>query len=166
LLNFISYREEISATHFFTLLVSHRALTQGAALALRLSDPAASAYYALQASLISAKLELFWLPSPSSFLSTIDRALSGYIISTLDSPARFNRTGLDSGVLLAILKAGGEGEKGSWSVAGEKVLATVERYVRSFEGVYGINHEKNEEKWGGAIAVGRYAGEFSRSFLL
>ncbi|KAL7416618.1 Six-hairpin glycosidase-like protein [Mrakia frigida] len=134
--------EEISGPHFFTLLVSHRSLAVGAALADRLQDQGAAKFYLAQADLIQKKLDSFWLPSKN------------YIQASLPS-SKFGRSGLDSAVLLAVLKAGDLGEE-SWGVAGERMLATVEKYVKGFKDLYPLNEGGKRKEWNGALAVGRY----------
>ena len=60
--------------------------------------------------------------------------------------------------MLAVLKAGGEGEE-KWGVAGERVLATVEKYVDGFKELYAVNEGGKRKEWNGALALGRYTGE-------
>lgn len=126
---------------------------QGSILAQRLNDSGAASFYAQQAFHIADKLETFWINADGKHAG----ADGGYITATLDAHKRFGRTGLDSAVLLAVIKAGGD--QGDWSVGGDRVLATVERYLESFRGLYKING-KSQEEWKGAVAVGRYAGPF------
>jgi glucoamylase len=100
---------------------------------------------------VTRALEQFWLPE------------EGHISAMLD-PEAHSRSGLDAAVLLAVLRVGPPATAGrpfSWSVADDRVLATVERYVESFAGgLYAINNatgSHSKRYWHGAIAVGRYA---------
>jgi glucoamylase len=136
-------REEINGHHFFTLLSSYRALKHGAALALDMDDPLASDFYQKQADSIALKLESFWLSD------------DGYVTATLDAGS-FGRSGLDAAVLLAVLHVGGKDDE-PWSATDDRVLATIVRFVQSFEhGLYAINEGEGRKGWKGAIAVGRY----------
>lgn len=140
--------EEVQGIHFFTLLAARSALTCGADVALTLDDKGAADYYEAGAAKLSGELESFWL------------AKKGFISASRDAQAH-GRTGLDAAVLLAILRVGpaAADDTTHWSVADDRVLATVERYVNSFAGdLYAINNATRWQKsWHGAIAVGRYA---------
>ncbi|KAF2083690.1 glycoside hydrolase family 15 protein [Saccharata proteae CBS 121410] len=80
--------EEVSGTHFFTLMVQLRALREGAVLANAFNDPGAAAWYTSSAERISALLDRFHSPT------------HGHLVATLDAPSR---SGLDCALLLGSL---------------------------------------------------------------
>ncbi|KAG8908356.1 hypothetical protein FRB99_007283 [Tulasnella sp. 403] len=131
--------EEIDGHHFFTYIVSRTALDKGARLALRLDDPHAASYYALEAGAITKHLREF-----------IEKDKG--IVLAYKNPKQFNRTGLDAAFPLGVLIAGG-GTDEEWEPANEYTLATIKEYVDSFRDEYKIN--QGEKKL--AVATGRYA---------
>ena len=80
--------EEVNGHHFFTAMVQHRALREGAEVALGFDDFGAARWYLMQSHKLAAFLPKFW-----------DQE-KGHLVETLDSP----RSGLDCGILLGALR--------------------------------------------------------------
>jgi glucoamylase len=76
--------EEVEGMHFFTAMVQHRALREGAELASAFSDVGAANWYTHQAELLSRFISDFWNEN------------KGHLVETLES----DRSGLDCGVML------------------------------------------------------------------
>ncbi|KAG8893569.1 Glucoamylase, intracellular sporulation-specific, partial [Tulasnella sp. 417] len=131
--------EEIDGHHFFTYIASLRALSGGAALATKLGDTNAAAFYSAQATQIEEDLH--------SFVS-----MKNGVVLAYKEPKQFNRTGLDAAVPLGVLVSGAQGAS-DWGPASDHILATLKAYVDSFRDEYKIN--KGEKKL--AVATGRYA---------
>ncbi len=86
-----------------------------------------------------------------------------------------NRTGLDCAVLLGMIhgvhepsgnrlteggvdeEQGGKNFSLATSILDDRYLATMRMYVRSFEGVYGLNGKMGDGVWTDGWLVGRYA---------
>ncbi|KAK0553425.1 hypothetical protein OC846_001300 [Tilletia horrida] len=142
--------EEVQATHFFTLAVQYRALTEGAAFATAMKDSGAATFYAQQASAISSKLQSFW----SSSLNRVQ--------AYQNTPSGFNRNGLDCSVLLGSLHGWIQNSTASgvssalFGPGSDRILATHRQYVDSFRGLYPIN---NNAAAPAAVGVGRYPSD-------
>ncbi|TGZ81816.1 putative glucoamylase [Ascodesmis nigricans] len=133
--------EEITGLHFFTMMVQHRALIEGAELADRLNDPGAAEYYRRQAAAIKARLPQFW------------DAQKGYLVGTLRSSQA--RSGEDCGTLLGSIHGNGKRGMGIYTPGSDEVLATLQALVDSMKDLYPLN--QNPEAPG--IAVGRYPSD-------
>ncbi len=128
--------EEIRGHHFFTLMVSRRALIEGAALAQALGDPGAAKYYQQQADAITFYLQKFWSPS------------RGFLVETIEHPS--GRSGLDSAVLLGVLH--GDAGDGYIAPTSDWVMATAKKLMDTFQALYLVN----KKTVGLAPAIGRY----------
>ena len=120
-------------------------MTDGAALATRLNDPGAAAWYRQQAAAIRARLPAFW------------DAARGHLVSTLGNTGR---NGLDCGILLGSLHGNGAGAAAAgaaiFSPSSGEVLATAQRLVDAFHSLYPINANANASL---GIAIGRYPND-------
>jgi glucoamylase len=117
--------EEVNGSHFFTLIVSYRAMKDGSAFAKERGDPESAARYAAAASEISVKLKDFYDTS------------KGYIRASLDYVHEHGKASqLDTAVVLGVLHAGNEA--GEWTVTNDRVLATHFAVVESMRHTYPI----------------------------
>ncbi|KAF3905660.1 Glucoamylase [Orbilia brochopaga] len=124
--------EEIQGQHYYTTIVSYRAMVEGAAFAQKLGDSAAAGTYKKTAESMLDTIHGFW------------SAEKGYIVETHGIQGR---SGLDCGVLLGVLRSPYVFTPGS-----EQALATTEAMVRAFEGLYPINQRNS----GPGFGIGRY----------
>ncbi|KAI5777029.1 Six-hairpin glycosidase-like protein [Geopyxis carbonaria] len=131
--------EEVSGQHFFTLMVQHRALVEGAELATRLGDTGAATYYTQQAAAIKAKLPSFWNSS------------KGFLVSTLSS----SRSGQDCGTLLGALHGNGKRGFGLYTASSDEVLLTLKALVDVMKPLYPINTASDAP----GVAIGRYPSD-------
>ncbi|WWD20210.1 hypothetical protein CI109_104686 [Kwoniella shandongensis] len=161
--------EEVDGHHLFTLLVSMRALQAGALFARRLNDSGAADYYTRQAELIGTSLSDFWDEKRGTWLSTL--GYDSYQPSVEDSttsdatshPTLPKREWLDCSLPLSVIHAGDKtvsstttGKNTStpnFAPSDPNVLASLRVYIKSFEGLYGINKRK---RWTDGWALGRY----------
>ncbi len=147
--------EEARGTHFFTLMVSRKALVDGARLAEQLGDPGAARYYHNEAQEIGQVLRGFW--SSKGFLRATLEDIPGSLPVEADNAPPGVRRSLDCAVPLAIIHGSDRQQSDSeWSADSDKVLATLRHYVLSFDGLYPINGGRGTH-WTGGWAVGRYA---------
>lgn len=126
--------EEVSGSHFYTLLSIHTGLMHGAKLAERLADPSAAAVYRKAASQIKARIQSFWSEHKQIIRVTLDFAPGRQSVENAhvgdDSYGKDSE--LDSAVLLATLHAG----EGTEWYGSDQVIATLEalmdamRFVR------------------------------------
>ncbi|KAK4687124.1 glucoamylase, partial [Tremellales sp. Uapishka_1] len=122
--------EEVNGHHLFTLVMSSRAFEAGSILASRLDDPLAAEYYDAQVALIDPMLRRFWDPEKGIWRATLRQD---------------DRTGLDCAFALTTI----------WTAdrpSDPEILSTVYQYIKSFQGVYGLNKQSWVAGWG----VGRY----------
>jgi glucoamylase len=153
-------------------LASYRALQAGAHLATRLNDPGAASFYTAQASLIHSRLSDFrgtdgiWRATiladqdveQFESASARNESKAENVAAALERKGRRlpkGRTSLDCAFPLAVIHLGGDGVL---DPAEEGTLASVRAYVRSFEGLYGVNRARNgtDVSWTKGWAVGRY----------
>jgi glucoamylase len=130
----------------FTILSCRKALNVGSALATRLGDQGAAAWYTQQSAALKSLLldqGKFRFPDGSY------RAYEG-------SPN--NRRGVDSAVLLAILAAGDAGDA-DFGPTAPAVLASVKVYVDAFRGLYAIANSTGQREGSDPVPTGRYPGE-------
>ncbi|KAF2838705.1 glycoside hydrolase family 15 protein [Patellaria atrata CBS 101060] len=143
--------EELPGLHFFTAMVQHRALTEGAALAAAFGDPGAAAWYTLQAHSIQATLlPSFWSPQKH------------HLIETLDAPSR---SGLDCAILLGALHGTSKSPTRSpspYPPHAPEVLLTLLAFIRDQRARFPINSDpdtgaetENPDILAG-VALGRY----------
>ncbi|WWD04499.1 hypothetical protein V865_002569 [Kwoniella europaea PYCC6329] len=154
--------EEVNGHHFFTLIVSLRALQAGSSLADRLNDSGAQGYYSKQAELIGQKLETFWNDGKEYYLSSI----SSLNLDDEDSTRIIlpEREWSDCSLPLALIHAGDHIDLDTYQHSNyteigfgptdPKVISTIYRYTRSFDGLYKINN--NKRSWTQGWALGRY----------
>ena len=131
--------EEVSGLHFFTALVQHRALREGAELAAAFGDWGARKWYAMQADLLRDELlPRFW------------SAERGHLIASLDKP---ERSGLDCGVLLGAIHGTAIGDEDArYAPYSDEVLVSLLELVRDQRKRFPIN--------AGPLSLAAEAGEF------
>lgn len=132
--------EEVKGSHFYTLMVTRRALLEGAALAERLDDKGAARWYHLQAKEIEIELENFWDNNKNYFIATINRT----------DGADYKSSNLDVSVLLGLLH--GNLHDGFLAWDDPRILATVEKIISTFSHLYPVNHSRHIP----GTAIGRY----------
>jgi len=130
--------EEIKGIHFYTLLVQHQAMLDGASFIALLGDTGASNWYSKQARLMEEELEKFW------------ESRKGYLVSTRNRVGGidYKKSNLDSSVLLGVLHAA---TSDVFSVDNPKVQATVLKTKQAFKAIYSINQSGPS-----GVAIGRY----------
>ena len=145
--------EEIIGQHFYTRLVHHRALREGAKLAQRLGDTNAASFYEEQLSYVSGSRRRTDLPAGFPNLGTLVAShwQQGLLVPTFDRDGGidYKYRNIDTAVLLAVLHA--RGEDGFYAASDSRVLATLERQIAEFQALYPVNH-----KGYGATVLGRY----------
>ncbi|KGB77909.2 glucoamylase [Cryptococcus deuterogattii R265] len=154
--------EEVDGHHLFTLLVSRKALYHGSIFARRLKDVGAADSYLAQAHAITQKLPLFWDSKRGYWLSS----LRGRDLELVQIESEFDTTNiyprrewLDCALPLSIIHAGSHTLQPShnfsfpFSAIDPNVLSTMHLYIKSFDGLYGINDGKS---WLEGWALGRY----------
>ena len=130
--------EEIKGIHFYTLLVQHQSMVDGASFLALLGDAGASNWYVKQAKLMEEELNKFWENRKGYLVSTRDR------VGGID----YKRSNLDSSVLLGVLHAD---SSDVFSVSNPKVQATVLKTKQAFKALYSINQSGPS-----GVAIGRY----------
>lgn len=130
--------EEVSGDHFYTLVVSRKALILGAEIASRLNDNGAAQYYREQARLIKKRLLDFVNSKKANILPTL-RYTAGHI-KTSD---------LDIAVILGVLH--GDAGDGFMSSTTPEVMNTLNDLIKSFSQIYHVNSNGLKGK-----ALGRY----------
>ncbi|WVW87028.1 hypothetical protein I302_109084 [Kwoniella bestiolae CBS 10118] len=153
--------EEVNGHHFFTLIVSLRALQAGSSLAYRLNDTGAELFYSEQADSIAQKLKVFWNDEKQYYLSTIPSLRLDGDNTPTSLP---EREWLDCSIPLSLIHAGdhidldGYGQYNMtipvFSATNPEVISTLHRYILSFDGLYKING--NIGSWTQGWALGRY----------
>lgn len=159
--------------NLFTLVASQRALEAGADLAGRLNDTGAASFYASQARAIGHAVVSFYDEERGYWLSSMDyEQFQPYIPAQLqaaeeraESMTFPDREWLDCSLPLTLIHASQRQQSGvsdkedgshsgvSLSPSHPTVLATLYRYIRSFDGLYDINRHR---KWTRGWALGRY----------
>ncbi|KAG8985503.1 hypothetical protein FRB90_004655 [Tulasnella sp. 427] len=134
--------EEVNGNSFFTSVVQHRALRQGAALATALGDSTRASTYTTQAGSVLCYLSNYWSSS------------NNYIISNIN--VNNGRSGLDTNSILASIhnfdpNAGCE--SATFQPCSDKALANHKAVVDSFRSIYSINSGIASNR---GVAVGRY----------
>ncbi|EWC43696.1 hypothetical protein DRE_01583 [Drechslerella stenobrocha 248] len=124
--------EEIQGQHYFTIIVSYRAMVEGEAFARKMGDHSAADLYKQTANNMLDTIRNFW------------SAEKGYIVETHGA---HGRSGLDCGVLLGVLRAPYVFTPGS-----EQTLATTEAMLQAFQWLYPLNQRDN----GLGFGIGRY----------
>ncbi len=133
--------EEVKGDHFYTRMVQHAALREGAALAHRLGDKEAATFYEQQAGVIQQSLQSFWDPN------------RGFIQATLNYKEGIHyKGGLDIATILAVFHSGTK--TGEFSVTDDRIIATASRLEAAFASLYQINAADRFADAG--VAIGRY----------
>jgi glucoamylase len=135
--------EEELGTHFFTRLVQHHSLTEGAELAELMGDPGAARWYRGQAAALAADLPTFWDEENGYFRSVRDHA-GGFVAK---------RFPLDASVILAVMYgySTGSGQDPWLRLSDDRVVATIRKLETTFGEAYPINRRFPRAK-----ALGRY----------
>ncbi|RKP27236.1 Six-hairpin glycosidase-like protein, partial [Syncephalis pseudoplumigaleata] len=133
--------EEVRGHHFYTRLVQHKSMRDGAKLAAQMNDPGAAAWYARQADAIEATLGDFWDPARNYIMTTLGR----------DGGLAYKMSNIDNQVILAALHAGDE-STGLFAPWDDRVLATAKTIIDAFRPLYRINTGNPQL----APAIGRY----------
>ncbi|CAE6473639.1 unnamed protein product [Rhizoctonia solani] len=136
--------EEKQGLHFFTLVACRKALDSGAALASRLGDLGAAAWYQQQFDLMNSRI------LDSGAFHFPDGSYRAYA-----NPENLGRRGVDSAVLLAILAAGKAGDP-NFGPTAPAVLASVKVYVDAFRGKYSIANSSDQVFGVAPVPTGRY----------
>ena len=137
--------EEVEGDQFYTRLAQWRALTEGAAFAVKMKDPNAAAFYSQQAGLIQNSLGQFW---NGSYLVATRNWAGGHPSS--DKPSN-----LDVAIVLGVLHSGKSGTP--FYVDDDRVIATTWKLVQTFGAEYGINGvRKNADGLPMNPGIGRY----------
>lgn len=133
--------EEVTGDFFYTRMVQRSALLLGESIAIKMNDPLAADWYALQASQISLALEHHWSQA------------KGYIVSGLKNSQDI-RSGLDISTILAVIHSS---QTPSFSPGDDRILSTFVHLINSFSQSYDVNkvsHDEYGQPLG--VAVGRY----------
>jgi glucoamylase len=138
--------EEVRGHHFFTQLLVHNALRQGAFLAMRLGDLGAARFYLDRAAILESPLRSHWDPQ------------RGYLVATPDPTEGPDepRSGLDSSTIVATLGAYSVADVHTdnlYPVEHEQVLATAAALESTFAALFPINDPSRNIP---GIAMGRY----------
>ncbi|GAA98042.1 glycoside hydrolase family 15 protein [Mixia osmundae IAM 14324] len=136
--------EEVKGAHFFTLLVSQRALRDGAGLAERLGDAKACRFYCEQAQKLEKKLAQFWYPDKRYLLASLDWASDHGKHSWLD---------------IANILAVNHAPSSSYPIRSDRIMSTHYLVTESFRSIYKINAPDLLQPPSGKVrglAIGRY----------
>ncbi len=137
--------EELTGSHFYTLMTVRASLEMGASFAQKQNDPSAGSFYLQQSTAIGELLENHWIPSKGLIAPTLNYqgGLSG---KTAD---------LDISVLLAALHVGDVSN--TFSILDPRIAASSLALLKRMDQIYPINRVK-KDKYGLSLApaVGRY----------
>ncbi len=132
--------EEVRADHFFTKIVQRAALLEGATLAQRLQDYAASDWYLKQASALTTQLNSFMDPG-FDYIPVSQHYSEGL---------KAKQSGLDVAVILAVLRS--PDRNAFVSVEHLQIQKTLNVLIERFQKLYPINQDSNRP----GTAIGRY----------
>lgn len=132
--------EEVKGSHFYTLMVTRKALIQGYQLASALHDDGAAKWYINQAKEIEYELNNFWDDKRQYFITTINQ--SGGLT--------YKTSNLDVAVILGLLH--GDMHDGFLPWDDARVINTINSLVASFKQQYRINMQGSIP----GVAIGRY----------
>lgn len=138
--------EEVEGEHFYTRMIQHAALREGAELAAELGDDGAASFYHQQADAIEAAMDAFWSEENSYYLATLNRA------SGLD----YKSSGLDIAALLGVFQA--LSTSSSYLTAtDDRVLSTAYALYQAFDDLFPVNNIRTSPA-GEVLApgIGRY----------
>ncbi|OFC68773.1 glycoside hydrolase family 15 protein [Alteromonas confluentis] len=138
--------EEVKGDHFYTRILQHVALCEGAELAAKLGDEAAQGRYVEQAEAIKAAMAEFWCEDAGYYLATLNR----------NGGLDYKTSGLDIAVLLGVFQS--LSASASYLTAtDDKVLATAYALYQTFDSLFAVNktrHSSHSETL--APGIGRY----------
>ncbi|KAM0790789.1 hypothetical protein ACM66B_004637 [Microbotryomycetes sp. NB124-2] len=141
--------EEVRGQHFYTQMAVHRALEDGASLAMALGDHGAAVFYAAVAGKVSKTINEFWSEERGRIRVTLnhtqgsaDHANPDQLVDTTYG----KKSELDTAVLLAVLHSG----RGTTWEIDNRVFATLDKIVKVFLPLYPINRGRT------VPALGRY----------
>ena len=132
--------EEVKGQHFYTRMVTRRALIEGALLARELGDPRAADWYEERALLLTREIEAHWDPIRQVIRPTLSRS----------EGADYKYSELDTAVILGVLH--GDAGDGFFSSNDPRVIATMTKQKEVFARIYPINQGGHFP----GIAIGRY----------
>jgi len=134
--------EEELGRHYYTRLVQHAALAEGASWLDEIGAPARADHYRTAAQEILQSLDEYWSAEKGLYLSRL-----GVESASLEKD-------LDIATILAVIHAGRK--QGAHSILDPRALATLARLEAMFAALYPINQACPA---GRAPAMGRYAGD-------
>lgn len=132
--------EEVKGTHFYTLMVTRKALLDGAVLAEKLNDHGAAVWYQSQAKLIEKQLALFWDKNKLLIKPTINQT----------GGMKDKKSDIDTAVILGLLH--GDRHDGFLRWNDRRLLDTLDKTISTFKSLYPINHVADIQ----GVAIGRY----------
>ncbi len=130
--------EEVHGYHFYTRMVQRKAMLDGAALADRLGDMGAAAFYRQQAGLLETQINTHWDSTNNIIQATLGR----------DGGIDYKSSGLDSSVILGVMHA--DTHDGFFPVYDDRAVATAVKLANTFKSEFPINQQ------GPGIGIGRY----------
>ena len=128
--------EEVYGEHFYTKVVQHTALIEGAALANRLGDTGAANFYSASAKEIEPSILAHWDQTKNIFMPTIN----------WQGGINYKASQLDSQVILAVLHSG------SFQFTDARIMSTMRAQIEAFGGLYSINRRSDIP----GVGIGRY----------
>ena len=131
--------EEVKGQHFYTRMMVHRALLDGARLAARIGDLVGAQRYGAQGAQVGRLLRQHLDPVTQMIIPTLGR----------DGGIDYKVRGLDSAVVLGVLL--GHVNEDGFGLADAPVLKTVAALERAFRRDYGVNADGQR-----GLAIGRY----------
>ncbi|KAK4050795.1 hypothetical protein OIV83_003216 [Microbotryomycetes sp. JL201] len=141
--------EEVRGQHFYTQMSVHRALHDGASLAMALGDHGAAVYYAAEAAKVSKTIDEFWSEESGRIRVTVNHTQGNANEANpdqLSDTTYGKKSELDTAVLLAVLHSG----KGTTWELDSRVFATLDKIIKVFLPLYPINQGRT------VPALGRY----------
>jgi glucoamylase len=128
--------EEVSGDHFYTRLVQRRALIEGSALANRMGDKGAAAWYLEQAQALEPEIQKHWDAARGVFIPTLN----------WQGGIDYKTSGLDGQVILGILHSQG------FAFSDPSVQSTLQVITARFQAQYDINRAPGIP----GVGIGRY----------
>lgn len=120
--------EEVEGDHFYTRMIQHAALREGAELADDLGNTGAASFYHRQAGDIESAMNDFWYDEGGYYLATLNRQ------GGLD----YKSSGLDIAVLLGVFQ-GASVSHPYLTAANDRVLSTALKLYEAFDSVFPVN---------------------------
>jgi glucoamylase len=132
--------EEEKGMHFYTLLVQHVALQEGAKLAFELKDSDASFFYHQESQKIGDKIKLDFLDDEVGIIVTSEKS-SGLV---------YKNSQIDIAPLLALIHT--YPYQNLIPLSDQYVIKYVEKLIQTFSQIYDVNHRSQDL----GISLGRY----------